>query len=64
MPVADVPSAPLAGTSKLLARQYSSDHVIGLVHWSFSFGPVGPLKKPRCFSPHRPSKPSQGYARR
>jgi hypothetical protein len=40
--VARVPPIPPPGTAKLCERQ-SCDQVIGSVHWSFRFGPVGPL---------------------
>ena len=58
--VALVPTPPLAGTEKLASRQLSAAHVNGSVHWVLSLGPVGPLKKPACCSPQRPSNPSHG----
>jgi hypothetical protein len=42
-PVAVPPRAVPAGTVKLLSRHSSFAQVIGSVHWSFVFGPVGPL---------------------
>ena len=57
--VAVVPNALPAGTVKLWSRQ-SSDHVIGLVHCVFRFGPVGPLKNAGWSSPQRPWKSIHG----
>jgi hypothetical protein len=42
-PVAVAPTAPPAGTEKLLSCHSVFAHVIGCVHCSFVFGPVGPL---------------------
>lgn len=42
-PVAVVPTDPPAGTVELLSCHAEFAHVIGFVHWSFVFGPVGPL---------------------
>ena len=58
--VALVPSAPPTGTAKLRSRRFSCAQVIGFVQRLFRLGPTGPLKKPDCFSPQRPSKPSHG----
>ena len=56
-----MPNVLPTGTVKLWSRQ-PCDHVIGLLHCVFRFGPVGPLKKAGWSSPQRPWKSIHGNA--